>query len=80
MLVPVLHKTLSTLAIASALSSNVLLAALPTTSASAAGIIAQPTHSAAASPTSPYADVSSFFGPEDEWIALQFKVKGFRLR
>ena len=26
------------------------------------------------------ADVSSFFGPEDEWIALQFKVKGFRLR
>ena len=37
MLVPVLHKTLSTLVIASALSSNVLLAALPTTSASAAG-------------------------------------------
>ena len=26
------------------------------------------------------ADVSSFFGPEDEWIALRFKVKGFRLR
>ena len=52
MLVPVLHKTLSTLVIASALSSNVLLAALPTTSASAAGISEQPTHSAAASPTS----------------------------
>ena len=49
MLVPVLHKTLSTLAIASALSSNVLLAALPTTSASAAGISEQPTHSAASS-------------------------------
>ena len=26
------------------------------------------------------ADVSSFFGPEDEWIALRFKVKGFRVR
>lgn len=52
MLVPVLHKTLSTLAIASALSSNVLLAALPTTSASAAGITAQPTHSAATATSS----------------------------
>ena len=49
MLVPVLHKTLSTLVIASALSSNVLLAALPATSASAAGIIEQPTRNAASS-------------------------------
>ena len=49
MLVPVLHKTLSTLAIASTLSSNVLLATLPATSASAAGINKQPTHSAASS-------------------------------
>lgn len=43
MLVPVLHKTLSTLAIASAISSSVLLSPLPASSASAAGIIEQTT-------------------------------------
>lgn len=42
MLVPVLHKTLSTLAIASAISSSVLWSPFPASSASAAGITEQP--------------------------------------
>ena len=43
MLVPVLHKTLSTLAIASVISSSVFLSPLPASGESAAGIIEQPT-------------------------------------